>query len=130
MPILSNVTPSPKPPDIFKGGTEPASAANTNFEGCLPVFPYNNATVTPSGHSFEMDDTPERERIRLNHRSNTFIEMHPNNSIGKWTAKHSRIKASLFSGRADWASESKFVERRFKKAGLENAISCMQMESI
>lgn len=78
MPIISNVTPTPKPPDIFKGGTEPASAANTNFEGCLPVFPYNNATVTPSGHSFEMDDTPERERIRLNHRSNTFLEMHPN----------------------------------------------------
>ena len=25
-----------------------------------------------------MDDTPTRERIRLQHRSGTFIEMHPN----------------------------------------------------
>jgi hypothetical protein len=62
-------------PDFYTGWTEPESAANTSFR---PVYPYNNATVTPSGHSFELDDTPSRERIRLNHRSGTFIEMHPN----------------------------------------------------
>jgi hypothetical protein len=55
--------------------TEPESAANTDYQ---PVYPYNNATVTESGHTFEMDDTPERERVRLQHRSGTFIEMHPN----------------------------------------------------
>lgn len=54
---------------------EPMSAANTDER---PTYPYNNATNTESGHSFEMDDTPDRERIRLQHRSNTFIEMHPN----------------------------------------------------
>jgi hypothetical protein len=55
--------------------TEPESAANTDYQ---PVYPYNNITLTESGHSFEMDDTPSRERVRIQHRSGTFIEMHPN----------------------------------------------------
>lgn len=55
--------------------TEPESAANTDYQ---PIYPYNNATLTESGHSFEMDDTPTRERVRLQHRTGTFIEMHPN----------------------------------------------------
>lgn len=55
--------------------TEPESAANTDYQ---PVYPYNNATFSESGHSFELDDTPSRERVRLQHRSGTFIEMHPN----------------------------------------------------
>jgi hypothetical protein len=55
--------------------TEPESAANTDYQ---PVYPYNNITQTESGHSMEMDDTPGRERVRLQHRTGTFIEMHPN----------------------------------------------------
>ena len=55
--------------------TEPESAANTDYQ---PIYPYNNATVTESGHKMEMDDTPGRERVRLSHRTGTFIEMHPN----------------------------------------------------
>lgn len=55
--------------------TEPESAANVETP---PQYPYNNVTQTESGHSFELDDTPERERVRLQHRSGTFIEMHPN----------------------------------------------------
>ena len=61
-------------PSFFSGFTEPESAANTDYQ---PVFPYNNTTATASGHQFEMDDTPTRERIRLQHRLGTFIEMHP-----------------------------------------------------
>ena len=55
--------------------TEPESAANTDHQ---PQYPYNNITQTESGHSMEMDDTPGRERVRLQHRKGTFIEMHPN----------------------------------------------------
>jgi hypothetical protein len=55
--------------------TEPESAANTANP---PVYPYNNITQTESGHTFEMDDTKGRERVRLQHRSGSFIEMHPN----------------------------------------------------
>ena len=54
--------------------TEPESAANTDYQ---PVYPYNNVTQTRSGHMFELDDTKGRERVRLQHRANTFIEMHP-----------------------------------------------------
>ena len=62
-------------PSFFAGWTEPESAANTDYQ---PIYPFNNSTQTPSGHAFELDDTPTRERIRLQHRSKTFIEMHPN----------------------------------------------------
>ena len=55
--------------------TEPESAANTDYQ---PVYPYNNVQQTESGHTFELDDTPTRERVRLQHRSGTFVEMHPN----------------------------------------------------
>jgi len=54
---------------------EPESAAN---EDAQPKYPYNNITQTESGHTFEMDDTPGRERVRLQHRKETFVEMHPN----------------------------------------------------
>lgn len=62
-------------PSFYKGFFEPESAANTDYQ---PEYRYNTITQTPRGHSFEMDDTPDRERVRLSHRSGTFIEMHPN----------------------------------------------------
>jgi hypothetical protein len=62
-------------PSFYSGFFEPESAANTDYQ---PEYRYNHVTQTPRGHSFEMDDTPTRERVRLSHRSNTFIEMHPN----------------------------------------------------
>jgi len=74
-----------KKPDYFNAWVEPKSAANTDINQItgaagtyLPIPPFNNATQTPSGHAFELDDTPTRERVRLQHRSKTFIEMHPN----------------------------------------------------
>ena len=54
--------------------TQPESAANTDFQ---PVYPYNNIQQTEAGHKFEMDDTPGRERVRLEHRSGTFTEIQP-----------------------------------------------------
>jgi len=56
--------------------TEPPSPASVESP---PVYPYNDIKQTESGHSFEMDDTPGRERLRLQHgKSRNFIEMHPN----------------------------------------------------
>lgn len=63
--------------DVGSGFVQPESSANTSNP---PRYPYNNATETESGHVFEMDDTPSRERIRLSHRSGTFIEMNPDGS--------------------------------------------------
>ena len=39
-----------------------------------PEYPYNHITYTESGHLFELDDTPEYERVRLLHRSQSFLE--------------------------------------------------------
>lgn len=60
---------------LGSGWLEPESAANQDQQ---PVYPYNRVTQTESGHLMEMDDTPKRERVRLQHRTGTFIEMHPN----------------------------------------------------
>lgn len=56
---------------------EPESPFNPDEK---PVYPHNKVWETESGHSFEMDDTKNRERIRLQHRSKTFLEMHPDGS--------------------------------------------------
>lgn len=62
-------------PYFVTAWTEPESAANTNYQ---PVYPYNNVTQTKGGHSLELDDTPTRERVRLQHGAGTFLEIHPN----------------------------------------------------
>lgn len=67
--------------EYFKGNVggdwnsimEPESPAN---EQNKPVYPYNNV-ISSECHFIEMDDTLDRERVRVQHKSNTFIEMHP-----------------------------------------------------
>lgn len=44
--------------------TEPESEASVDNP---PVYPFNRVVATESGHTFEMDDTKGRERIRLQH---------------------------------------------------------------
>jgi hypothetical protein len=43
-------------------------------------YPYNNAMQTESGHMQEFDDTPGAERIRIQHKTGTFTEMHADGS--------------------------------------------------
>src|SRR5210317_2043412 len=45
------------------------------------VFPFNQVTETPSGHSFEMDDTPGAERILIKHRTGSGVEMRADGSV-------------------------------------------------
>ena len=46
-----------------------------------PVYPYNKALFTESGHLLEIDDTLGAERIAVEHRTGTFQEMHPDGSM-------------------------------------------------
>jgi GH24 family phage-related lysozyme (muramidase) len=46
-----------------------------------PEYPYDNATVTESGHIFELDDTPGSERIHIAHRSGSFQEYFPTGTL-------------------------------------------------
>lgn len=41
-------------------------------------YPHNHVYESESGHIFEVDDTPQKERIHRYHRSGTFEEFHPN----------------------------------------------------
>ena len=55
--------------------TEPPSPADTDHP---PLFPYNQTWDSEIGHSIQLDDTPGRERVRIQHgKSKNFIEMHP-----------------------------------------------------
>lgn len=56
------------------GVLEKESAFNVEKQ---PHYPFNHVTQTESGHIFEMDDTPKRERVKLMHRTGTYIEMSP-----------------------------------------------------
>lgn len=50
-----------------------------------PQYPYNNVTATRSGHLFELDDTPGVERLNIEHKSGTSIEMFADGSLVKRT---------------------------------------------
>ena len=43
----------------------------TSFES---EYPFNHVTYSESGHLFEMNDTPQNEKIRLMHRSTSYLE--------------------------------------------------------
>lgn len=45
------------------------------------VYPYNHAVQSESGHVIELDDTPDKERVHIFHRSGSFVEMHPDGKV-------------------------------------------------
>lgn len=56
------------------------------------IYPYNYVRETESGHIFEFDDTPGKERIHLAHRNGTFQEMFPNgDKVEKITKNNYKI---------------------------------------
>lgn len=46
-------------------------------------YPYNHTYQSESGHTMEFDDTPNAERVSLNHNSGTFLEMRPDGQVNK-----------------------------------------------
>ena len=45
------------------------------------AYPYNHVLETESGHVFEIDDSPDYERLFRQHRSGTFEEIHRNGDM-------------------------------------------------
>jgi lysozyme len=60
-----------------------------------PLYPYNKAYETESGHIIEYDDTPKYERITITHRSGSFIDFYP---TGTRVEKITRSKYSIVMG--------------------------------
>ena len=63
------------------GGTwnEPHPKSVTSDTNPYPssLYPYNHVFESESGHIFEIDDTPDYERLYKEHMSGTFEEIHP-----------------------------------------------------
>lgn len=53
-------------------------AINNPVSAYKAEYPHNKVFATTSGHIFEIDDTPDAERIRIYHKSGTMEEIHPN----------------------------------------------------
>lgn len=98
MDASGNITTTPPTkPEGDYSWTEPESEANAENP---PVYPYNNVTQTASGHTFELDDTRGRERIRLQHGGartggqGSFFEMQSNgDKVEKIIGKNYQIVA-------------------------------------
>lgn len=55
-------------------------------------YPKNHVMQTESGHVQEFDDTPDKERIHLYHKTGTFQEIHPNGTtVNKIVSKKYEI---------------------------------------
>jgi hypothetical protein len=57
-----------------KVGPEPKSEYNAEY-------PYNRVIQTASGHVVEIDDTPGHERINVQHKSGSYIEISPDGKM-------------------------------------------------
>lgn len=44
-------------------------------------YPFNHVIETASGHSIEMDDTPGAERIMINHKTGSYIQIDGNGTV-------------------------------------------------
>ena len=59
------------------GATITADTALAN----VPVYPYNKVFTSEGGHTFEMDDSPNRPRFRYSHPKGTSILVDPDGSV-------------------------------------------------
>jgi hypothetical protein len=80
---------------------------NTEFATASPIASMptrNRATVTASGHSFELDDTPGNERIILKHNTGNGVEIKPDGSMviaaGKQVISVTRDQNIIIEGNA------------------------------
>lgn len=70
-------------PEDDKGWLEPEYGGGNveDAEESRPQYPYNRVIQTESGHVIELDDTPGRERVRVTHRTGSYIEMLPTGDV-------------------------------------------------
>lgn len=63
-------------------------------EDTPPEYGYNHTMETPRGHMVELDDTPDRERVRITHQNGTYIEMRANGD-GEWKVQRDGYLVTL-----------------------------------
>ena len=76
---LEPATPGFQSGQVPGPGNQPATRKDKEVDGAksnaTPMYPYNKALYTESGHIVELDDTRGNERISVEHRSGTFYEI-------------------------------------------------------
>jgi hypothetical protein len=66
--------------DVWMGGS--VLGANFDVPYASPsIYPFNQTNNTPSGHSFEIDDTPGNERILIKHHTGAGVELKQDGSV-------------------------------------------------
>ena len=73
--------------DLWMGG----SAMGVSFDvpsATSSIFPFNQSNTTPSGHSFEIDDTPGNERILIKHHTGAGVELKQDGSVAIASRSH------------------------------------------
>ena len=59
---------------------DPKSVTSSETPYTSATYPFNHVFESESGHIFEIDDTPDGERLLREHKSGTFEEVHPDGS--------------------------------------------------
>lgn len=57
---------------LTSSSTDPQYEPKTTYN---PQYPYNKVMTTESGHVLEVDDTPGASRLRLYHKSGSYVEI-------------------------------------------------------
>jgi len=73
--------------DLWIGGSTMGVSFDVPF-GSTSIFPFNQANETPSGHSFEIDDTPGNERILIKHHTGAGVELKQDGSVAVVSRTH------------------------------------------
>ncbi len=66
--------------ELWVGG----SSMGISFDVPFPtssIYPFNQSNTTPTGHSFEIDDTPGNERVLIKHRTGAGVELKQDGSV-------------------------------------------------
>ena len=66
--------------ELWVGG----SSIGVSFDVPFPtssIYPFNQSNTTPTGHSFEIDDTPGNERVLIKHRTGAGVELKQDGSV-------------------------------------------------
>lgn len=83
-------TPLPFVKEQIKKGIE--TAGGISWDECDPdynaKYPYNDSVMSESGHFFDIDDTKNKERINLMHRTGTMHEVRHTGTVHRKDLRH------------------------------------------
>jgi len=66
--------------DLWMGGSTMGVSFDVPF-ATSSIYPFNQSNTTPSGHSFEIDDTPGNSRILIKHHTGAGVELKQDGSV-------------------------------------------------